>query len=152
MGLRRLRFDTTRFFLRDLIETVFSVYVLGLLPVGSHWLFSYLRPGDSREWMVPELYLFVMVTCGVAFMDAFRDRDSDGPLRSLVFASGLSGLLCGAAAYGLLYVDPLPARGLSDWLRGQVLWVMGGVAVGYLAYRAAGLLEDASAEARRKTR
>lgn len=117
----RLCWYVGRFFVRDLIELVGSVYVLGLLPVGSHWLFSLLKARDSRAWVAPELYLFVMVTCGVAFMDAFRDRDADGPLRSLVGVAGFAGVLVGAAAYGILYVNPPEAAQIAEWLRGTVL-------------------------------
>ena len=140
-----------RFFVRDLIELVGSVYVLGLLPVGSHWLFSLLKAKDSRAWVAPELYLFVMVTCGVAFMDAFRDRDADGPLRRLVGVAGFAGLFAAAAAYGVLYVNPRDAAQIVGWLRAGVLRVMIVVAVGYLVYRFSGLLEDAIAEAREKS-
>lgn len=150
---RSVVWNAIRFFLRDLIEVVFSVYALGLLPAGSHFLFSLEKPRDTREWVIPELYLFVMVTCGTALIEAFRDRDSDGPLRSLVFAVGLIGMLGGAAAYGLLYVDPPStlAGEINGWFRNNVLSVMIGVAVGYLAYRVADLLEDAIAEAREKS-
>jgi hypothetical protein len=146
----RLCWYVTRFFVRDLIELVGSVYVLGLLPVGSHWVFSLLKAKDSRAWVAPELYLFVMVTCGVAFMDAFRDRDADGPLRSLVGVAGLAGLLIGAAAYGILYVNPPDAVQIAGWLRASVLRVTIDVAIGYLVYRFSDLLEDAIAEAREK--
>lgn len=140
-----------RFFVRDLIELVATVYVFGLLPVGSHWLFSFLKAKDSRQWVAAELYLFVMVTCGVAWMDAFRDRDSDGPLRSLVGVAGLAGLLVGAGAYGLLYVNPPSAMTITDWLRAAVTRFTISVALGYVVYRFSGLLEDAIAEAKEKT-
>ena len=139
-----------RFFVRDLIELVATVYVLGLLPLGSHMLFSLLKIKDSRQWVAPELYLFVMVTCGVAWMDAFRDRDSDRPLRSLVGVAGLAGLLVGAAAYGVLYVNPADAAAVTGWLRSAAVRFTISVAIGYIVYRFSGLLEDAIAEAKGK--
>lgn len=134
------------FFFRDLFELVGSVYILGFLPFGAHALFSLERPHDDRSWMAPELYLFVMVTSGATMMTAWRDRNADGPFRSIAFLGGLVGLLGGAAAYGLLYSDPQSAQIVNLWLRSSVLGVVAAAGLFHVTYQIPGIWEDALAE------
>ena len=113
-----------RVFAQQMLEALALVVILGLLPVGAHWLFSLEKPGDSREWVVAELYLFVMVTCGQAVAEAFRDREGVG--RSLVCITGALGVLAGAGAYGILYVHPTSpdAIRVEFWLQTHVVRAM----------------------------
>src|SRR6202011_1965483 len=93
-----------RFLAQQLLEALALVVILGLLPVAAHWLFSLEKPGDTRGWIIPELYLFVMVTCGQAVGAAFCAPQ--GLSRTIVCITGALGVLWGAGAYGILYVHP----------------------------------------------
>jgi nitrate/nitrite transporter NarK len=140
--------DVIGIFLRELVETMALVVILGLLPVGAHYLFSLEKMTDNRRWVVPELYLFVMVTCGQAAGDAFRDTRR-GLRRTLVGIAGALGVLGAAGAYGLLYVEPVSTEALwlEQWLRSSVITVMLCVAAGYALYRGTRLFVDARVEA-----
>jgi hypothetical protein len=122
-------------FLRELLESLALVVILGLLPVGAHWLFSLEKAGDTRDWVAPELYLFVMVASGHAAAEAFRDTEH--LIRSVVFIGSALGVLISAAAYGLLYVHPMSrdARPAEVWLQANVTRAMLGAALGYTVYR-----------------
>ena len=133
-------------FVQELLEALALVVILGLLPVGAHWLFSLEKPGDSRSWVVPELYLFVMVTCGQAVAEAFRNPEGLG--RTLVCMFGSLGVLAGAGAYGILYVHPTSPDviEIESWLQAHVVSIMIYVGVGYAIYRAIALCSDAWAD------
>jgi len=137
-------------FLRELLESLALVIILGLLPVGAHWLFSLEKIGDTRGWVVPELYLFVMVTSGHAAAEAFRDSERFS--RTVVFITGVLGVLTGAGSYGILYVHPTSpdARGVEVWLQAHVIHFMVAVAVGYTVYRGIGLFGDSRTRATKK--
>ena len=136
-----------RVFAQGLLEAMALVVILGLLPVGAHWLFSLEKLGDSRDWVVPELYLFVMVTCGQGVAEAFRDPEGIG--RTLVCITRALGVLAGAGAYGILYVHPTSpdAVGVEIWLESHVLRVMLGVGAGYAIYRGIGVFGKARTQA-----
>ena len=140
--------DVVGIFLRELIEAMSLVVGLGLLPVGAHYLFSLEKPTDTRAWVVPELYLFVMVACGQAAAEAFRDADR-GLARTLAGIASSLGVLVGAGAYGVLYVQPssIEAVLVDEWLRSNVVHVMLSVAAGYTLYRGSRLFRDARTEA-----
>lgn len=126
-----------------MLEALAFVVIIGLLPVGAHWLFSLEKPGDSRGWVVAELYLFVMVTCGQAVAEAFKDTEGIG--RTLVCITGALGVLAGAGAYGILYVHPVSpdAVNVEAWLEANVVRVMLGAGAGYATYRGIGLFASA---------
>jgi hypothetical protein len=126
-----------------LVEALAFVVVIGLLPLGAHWLFSLEKSGDTRNWVVPELHLFVMVTCGQAVAEAFRDHESI--TRTLICISGALGVMAGAGAYGVLYVHPVSpdAAIVETWLQANVVRVMLGVGFAYAIYRGIGLFGDA---------
>jgi hypothetical protein len=134
--------DVARTYVRELLEALALVVVLGLLPVGAHYVFSLDKPGDSREWVVPELYLFVMVTCGQAAAEAFRD--SARLSRTVVFISSALGVLCSAGAYGILYVAPSSpdARLIEAWLQANVVRAMVCASLGYTGYHAIRLFRE----------
>jgi hypothetical protein len=145
--------DVAGIFLRELVEAMALVMILGLLPVGAHYVFSLEKSADTRAWVVPELYLFVMVACGQAAGDAFRDPER-GLSRTLAGIAGSLGVLLGAGAYGILYVGPTSAEAIwvEQWLRSRVIGVMLCVSASYAIYRGIRLFGDARAEAAKNRR
>ena len=138
-------------FLRELLESLALVVILGLLPVAAHWLFSLEKVGDTRDWVAPELYLFVMVTSGHAAAEAFRGTEH--VIRTVVFIVSSLGVLASAGAYGLLYVQPVShdARSAEVWLQANVLRVMLAAALGYTAYRGFTIFRDSQMKATKTT-
>ena len=137
----------TGMFLRELLESLALVVILGLLPVAAHWLFSLEKAGDSRDWIAPELYLFVMLTSGHAAAEAFRGTQH--LMRTVVFIVSSLGVLASAGAYGLLYVQPMShdARSAEVWLQANVFHAMLVAALGYTAYRGFTISRDLQTKA-----
>ena len=82
----RLAWNTARFFLRMLIEYAGTVWLLGLAPFLAHLAASWT--GGAYEWVPADLWLFVMVLGGNVAIEAFKDRESDGPSRPLAAMLG----------------------------------------------------------------
>ncbi len=99
-GRVRLAWNTARFFLRMLIEYAGTVWLLGLAPFLAHLAAS--SHGGAYEWVPADLWLFVMVLGGNVAIEAFKDRESDGPLRPLAAVLGVCLVIVGAWAYGFL--------------------------------------------------
>lgn len=139
-------------FAQELLEDVAFIFIMGLLPVGAHWLFSLEKAGDNRDWVAAELYLFVMMICGQAAADAFRTPG--GIVRTVVFVAGALGVLAGAGAYGLLYVHPRAADavGVEAFLQAQIVHIIVGAGGGYAAYRGIRLFGIVRAKMAKSTR
>lgn len=99
-GRVRLAWNTARFFLRMLIEYAGTVWLLGLAPLLAHLAAS--SKGGAYEWVAADLWLFVMVLGGNVAIEAFKDRESDGPSRPLAAMLGVLMMVSGAWSYGVL--------------------------------------------------
>lgn len=96
----RLAWNTARFFLRRFLEYAATIWLLGIAPFLAH--FAAARPDRGYAWIPNDLYLFVMVIAGNVAIEAFKDRESDGPSRPLAAILGVALAVSAAWAFGSL--------------------------------------------------
>lgn len=107
------------------------VWLLGISPFLAHLASSDPSRGYAR---IPnDLYLFVMVTGGTLGMDAFKDQQSRGPIRSLAGVIGFCAIPAGAWAYGALQAGTTPVAAV---LRTSVAGVIAALFCIDIIYRA----------------
>jgi microcompartment protein CcmK/EutM len=143
----RLRFvwNTARFFSRNFIEYVGTVWLLGAAPFLAH--LAAAAPQHGYAWIPNDLWLFVMVTGGSSAMEAFKDRQSNGPLRAI---AGITGFVCfvgGSWAYASLETATAPVDAVLQRIVYTIIEAMLGIDV---LYRAPPMMGAAIKEARRK--
>jgi hypothetical protein len=145
----RKRLDLT---CRNILEHILSVYLVGILPLGMHFLVSLFSPPQTDlRWVPAEAWLFVMVTSAATFGDAWQERRrNDGTVTLAIAVFGSAGTLLGALAYAILMLQPANAPAITGVLKAYVWLAVGIVAILYLAVRFPKLLESASDEAQRK--
>ena len=145
----RLRFvwNTARFFSRNFIEYVGTVWLLGAAPFLAH--LAAAAPQHGYAWIPNDMWLFVMVTGGSSAMEAFKDRKSNGPFRAI---AGIVGFMCfvgGAWAYGSLEAGTAPVNPVLQRIVFAVIEATLGIDV---LYRAPLMMGDAINEALGKGR
>lgn len=142
-----LGWNVVRFFARRIIEFVASVWVPGIAPFLARLYFTAQRREAGYEWIPADLYLFAMVSGAAVAFEAFNDRRSDGPFRTVAGLTGFLALAIGAAAYGLLESEGAHA---DRTLRYGVRWVLVGILSTHLCYKLPLMWTGARQEARRK--
>jgi hypothetical protein len=148
---RRIESKTRDLTCRNCIEFIISVYVLGALPLGMHWLVVAVSNPSDFTWIPPETALFVMVTCAAAFGDAWQDRRrEDDTMNLLIAIFGGLGTLTGALAYALMMLKPPAAASITAIFQAAVWPAAFVVAILYLLYRLPDLRKSAGEEAERK--
>jgi hypothetical protein len=134
-----------RIFSRMVVEHVAAVWLLGIAPFLAH--LATASPKQGYRWVPNDLYLFVMVIGGACAMEAFKDRESEGPLRAIAGVTGFVCVIGGAWAYGSLEAG----TALNGLLRDKVVTAIGILLGIDLFYRIPKILGDAMQEnARRK--
>ena len=111
---RNSKAATARRFIVLSVYRLFSLIVVGSLPLVAHTLISMQLEGpEHRTWVAPELWLLSLVMWGTAFGDALTQEA--GNLRRSVFGWGsIFGLIGSAYAYGSLMVHAPAAKGLNQ--------------------------------------
>jgi hypothetical protein len=140
------------FTVRNVLEFVVSVYVLGALPLIMHCFVALIQgpPPTASPWVPAEAWLIVMVTCGSALSDAWRERRrSDDTLNAIGALFGLLGMAFGALAYALLTINSNASATVTPFLVSAVWYFVAIIAVLYLAYRLPALYRTASEDAER---
>jgi hypothetical protein len=145
---RRVRsmWNVGRIFSRMVVEHVAAVWLLGIAPFLAH--LAAASPKQGYRWVPNDLYLFVMVIGGACAMEAFKDRESEGPLRAIAGVTGFVCVIGGAWAYASLEAG---TGALNALLRDKVVTAIGILLGIDLFYRMPKILGDAMQEnARRK--
>jgi len=140
-----IAWNAARFFARAFIEYVLTIWLLGIAPFVAH--LAATPPQHGYSWIPDDLYLFVMVIGGSTAIEAFKDRECDGPSRPFAALMGLCFAISSAWAFGALQAGTAPPS-----IRGQVVifWAVL-VALGIdVAYRVSPMIRNAVLEARMK--
>jgi len=138
---------------RNCLEFVLSLYVVGFLPLAMHTAVSLFEPPaqDDRRWVAAEAWLFVMVTSAASLVESRRERrHSDGTANLIVALFGGLGAITGAFAYALITLQPPGAAEITLIFQRAIWWTVGIVAILYLVIRIPSLARDAGEEAERK--
>lgn len=112
--------NVARIFSRMVVEHVAAAWLLGIAPFLAR--LAAASPRQGCHWIPNDLYLFAMVIGGACAMEAFKDRESDGPLRTVAGVAGFVYVVGGAWAYASLEAG---AGALNALLRDQVITLIG---------------------------
>ncbi|MBV8298369.1 MAG: hypothetical protein JO083_02245 [Candidatus Eremiobacteraeota bacterium] len=140
-----IAWNAARFFARAFIEYVLTVWLLGIAPFVAH--LAAMPARHSYGWIPDDLYLFVMVIGGSTAIEAFKDRECDGPSRPFAAMMGLCFAVASAWAFGALQAGTAPP---SIRAQSVIGWAIVGALGIDVSYRVLPMIRNAFVEARIK--